>query len=104
LLQQAIIPKVLKYEDENIWLTQKMLSVLDDVEVQTINEHIAKIFADDELNKEPTIRKFRIVQAEGWAGNNFQEAMAGVSCTSDFDLLGCMLRAAKYRLNLTWAC
>ena len=37
------------YEDENIWLTQKMMAQLYDVEVHTINEHIKKIFADDEL-------------------------------------------------------
>lgn len=55
----------MRYENENIWLTQKMMSELYDVSVPTINEHIAKIYADGELAKEATIRKFRIVQAEG---------------------------------------
>ena len=55
----------MRYEDENIWLTQKMLSVLYDVEVHTINYHIKKIFEDRELEEMATIRKFRIVQIEG---------------------------------------
>ena len=55
----------MRYEDENIWLTQKILSVLYDVEVHTINYHIKKIFEDMELEPMTTIRKFRIVQIEG---------------------------------------
>ena len=55
----------MRYEDENIWLTQKMLAALYGVEIHTINEHISKIFADGELIPEATIRNFRIVQAEG---------------------------------------
>ena len=55
----------MRYEDENIWLTQKMLATLYDVDVRTINEHIKKIYTDDELAQESTIRKFRIVQTEG---------------------------------------
>ena len=55
----------MRYEDENIWLTQKLMAILYDVEVNTINEHIKKIFSDNELNEASTIRKFRIVQNEG---------------------------------------
>ena len=55
----------IRYEDENIWLTQKMLATLYDVEVPTINYHIKKIFRDSELQPEATIRKFLIVQSEG---------------------------------------
>ncbi len=55
----------MRYEDENIWLTQKMMAVLYDVSLPTINEHIKKIYADRELTEEATIRKFRIVQEEG---------------------------------------
>lgn len=55
----------MRYENENIWLTQKMMAELYDVSVPTINEHIAKIYADGELTKEATIRKFRTVQTEG---------------------------------------
>ena len=54
----------MRYEDENIWLTQKMLATLYDVEVPTINYHIKKIFRDSELQSEATIRKFLIVQNE----------------------------------------
>ena len=55
----------MRYEDENIWLTQKMMATLYDVDVRTVNEHIKKIFADSELVEEATIRNFRIVQSEG---------------------------------------
>ena len=55
----------LRYQDENIWLTQRLMAELYNVEVPTINEHIAKIYADNELTEEATIRKFRIVQTEG---------------------------------------
>lgn len=55
----------IRYEDENIWLTQKMMAELYGVSVSTINEHINKIFDDSELNENSTIRKFRIVQNEG---------------------------------------
>lgn len=54
-----------RYEDENIWITQKMLAVLYEVETNTINYHIKKIFEDSELSEVATIRKFRIVQTEG---------------------------------------
>lgn len=54
-----------RYEDENIWITQKMLAVLYEVETNTINYHIKKIFEDSELTEEATIRNFRIVQTEG---------------------------------------
>ena len=53
------------YEDENIWLTQKMMAILYDVDVRTINEHIKKIYSDSELEEDSTIRNFRIVQTEG---------------------------------------
>lgn len=55
----------LRYEDENIWLTQRLMAELYGVEVSTINEHISKIFSDGELSEEATVRKFRIVQQEG---------------------------------------
>lgn len=55
----------IRYEDENIWLTQKMMATLYDVDVRTINEHIKKIYRDSELEETSTIRKFRIVQSEG---------------------------------------
>ena len=55
----------MRYEDENIWLTQKMMATLYDVAPNTVNEHIKKIYADSELEESATIQKFRIVQTEG---------------------------------------
>lgn len=55
----------LRYEDENVWLTQRMMAELYGVDVRTINEHIQKIYGDNELTESATIRKFRIVQTEG---------------------------------------
>ena len=55
----------MRYEDENIWLTQKMMATLYDADVRTINEHIKKIYSDLELDEDSTIRNFRIVQTEG---------------------------------------
>lgn len=56
----------MRYENENIWLTQKMMATLYDVDVRTINEHLQKVFNDGELLADAaTIRNFRIVQTEG---------------------------------------
>lgn len=55
----------MRYEDENIWLTQKLLATLYGVEVNTINYHIKKIFSDSELDENSVIRKFRITAADG---------------------------------------
>ncbi|GHV42003.1 hypothetical protein FACS1894187_24030 [Synergistales bacterium] len=55
----------MRYEGENIWLTQKMLAALYDVSVQNIGQHIKKILDDGELTREATIKKFFIVQNEG---------------------------------------
>ena len=54
-----------RYEDENIWITQKMLSVLYEVETNTINYHIKKIFEDSELEEDSVIRNFRITASDG---------------------------------------
>lgn len=53
------------YEDENIWLTQKMMAVLYDVDIRTISGHIKKIYFDSEMEETSTIQKYRIVQTEG---------------------------------------
>lgn len=55
----------LRYEDENIWLTQKMLSVLYGISTSAINQHIKKIYEDKELEEKSTIKNFLIVQDEG---------------------------------------
>jgi hypothetical protein len=55
----------MRYEDENIWLTQKMMAELYGVDVRTVNEHIQNIFRDGELQEDSVIRKFRITAADG---------------------------------------
>jgi hypothetical protein len=55
----------MRYEDENIWLTQKMMALLYDVSVAAVNQHIKNIFDDHELEPEATIKKYLIVQTEG---------------------------------------
>lgn len=55
----------IRYEDENIWLTQKMMAELYDVSVPAINQHIKRIYSDGELNPDATIKKYLIVQKEG---------------------------------------
>jgi hypothetical protein len=54
-----------RYEDESVWLSQRMMAALFDVTVPTINEHLKNIFADKELDSAATIRKFRTVRLEG---------------------------------------
>lgn len=53
------------YADENIWLTQKMMGVLYDVETHTINYHLKKVFADSELEEDSVIRNFRMTASDG---------------------------------------
>jgi len=52
------------YADENIWLTQKMMGVLYDVETHTVNYHLKKVFSDSELEEDSVIRNFRITAAD----------------------------------------
>jgi hypothetical protein len=55
----------MRYEDENIWLTQKMMAALYDVSIPAINQHLKRIFSDNELVPEATVKKYLIVQTEG---------------------------------------
>jgi hypothetical protein len=54
-----------RYENETIWLSQRMMAELFDVDVRTINEHLQNLFSSSEIEKKSTIRNFRIVQTEG---------------------------------------
>jgi hypothetical protein len=54
-----------RYEDETIWLTQKLMAALFDVTIPTVNEHLKNIFAQEEITPDATIRKFRTVRMEG---------------------------------------
>ena len=60
----------IRYEDENIWLTQKLMAVLYDVEISTINYHINKVLKDSELQPDAVIRKFRITAEDGKRRNH----------------------------------
>jgi hypothetical protein len=53
------------YDDEDVWLSQKMMGVLYDVETNTINYHLKKIFSDHELQEDSVIRDFRITATDG---------------------------------------
>ena len=55
----------MRYADENIWLTQKMMATLYDVSVSAVNQHLKRIFADNELEPGATVKKYLIVQTEG---------------------------------------
>ena len=55
----------MRYEDENIWLTQKMMAALYDVSVSAINQHLKTIFEDGELDKEAVIKKYLITASDG---------------------------------------
>ncbi|MCL2181126.1 MAG: virulence RhuM family protein, partial [Treponema sp.] len=55
----------MRYEDENIWLTQKMMSVLYDISVAAINQHIKNIFDDNELEPDSVIKKYLITASDG---------------------------------------
>ncbi len=66
------------YADESIWLTQKMMGVLYDVETHTINYHLKKVFADSELEEDAVIRNFRITAADGKSYNTNHYNLAAI--------------------------
>jgi hypothetical protein len=53
------------YADENIWLSQRMMAVLYNIETNTINYHLKKIFSDSELDENSVVRNFRITATDG---------------------------------------
>lgn len=55
----------MRYEEENIWLTQKKMAQLYDVSVAAINQHIKKIFGDKELDADAVIKKYLITASDG---------------------------------------
>lgn len=54
-----------RYENETVWLSQKLMAELFAVSVKTVSEHLNNIYGSEELQQDQTIRKFRIVQIEG---------------------------------------
>ena len=55
----------MRYEEENLWLTQRMMATLYDVSVPAINQHLKRIYADNELEREATVKQYLMVQTEG---------------------------------------
>ena len=66
------------YADENVWLTQKMMGQLYDVETHTINYHLKKVFTDSELEPAAVIRNFRITAADGKTYNTQHYNLAAI--------------------------
>jgi len=66
------------YADESIWLTQKMMGLLYDVETQTINYHLKTVFGDSELEEASVIRKFRITAADGKTYNTLHYQLSAI--------------------------
>ncbi len=54
-----------RYEDETVWLSQKLMATLFDVDVRTISEHLTNIFASGELEKGSVVRNFRTTASDG---------------------------------------
>ena len=69
----------MRYEDENIWLTQKMMATFYGVDVRTINDHIKKIYSDCELSEDATIRKFRIFKPGAAKASHFDDESSAMS-------------------------
>ena len=66
------------YADESTWVTQKMMGLLYDVNVRTVNEHLKKIFADSELQEDAVIRKFRITASDGKTYNTLHYSLPAI--------------------------
>lgn len=66
------------YADENVWLSQKMMAALYDVDVRTVNYHLKKVFADSELEASAVIQNFRITAADGKGYNTQHYNLAAV--------------------------
>lgn len=66
------------YADESVWLTQKMMATLYDVDVRTVNYHLKKVFSDSELQEDSVIRNFRITAADGKSYNTKHYNLAAI--------------------------
>jgi hypothetical protein len=66
------------YTDENVWITQKMMGELYDIDVRTINYHLKKVFDDNELEEDSVIRNFRITAADGKSYNTKHYNLAAI--------------------------
>ena len=66
------------YADENVWITQKMMGTLYDVETHTIHYHLKNVFADSELEEDAVIRNFRITAADGKSYDTIHYKLAAI--------------------------
>lgn len=55
----------MRYEDENVWLTQKMMATLYDVSIPAINQHLKRIFSDNELVEISVVKSYLIAATDG---------------------------------------
>ena len=85
------------YADENVWLSQKMMPQLYDVDVRTINYHLTTIYSDGELEENAVIQRLRIAAADG---KNYDTKHFGLSATT---VVGCMSRASRVGGRVTAA-
>ena len=74
----------MRYQDENIWLTQKMMATLDDVSVSAINQHLKRIFEDGELVEDSVIKKYLTTAAAVYQ----RRGSAILKCPSDLSFGG----------------
>ncbi len=83
-----------RYEDENLWLTQKMMAQLFDVGVPTVNEHLKNIFNSKELLEDSVIRKFRITASDG---KNYETQFYGLDAVISVGYRVNSKRATEFR-------
>ncbi|KKU45170.1 MAG: hypothetical protein UX62_C0040G0009 [Microgenomates group bacterium GW2011_GWA2_46_7] len=86
-----------RIEDENVWLTQKLIAELFDVDVRTVNEHLTHIFSEQELNEISVVRKFRITAHDGKAYNTKHYNLDAILA------VGYRVRSDRGRQFRTWA-
>lgn len=72
----------MRYEDENIWLTQKMMAALYDVSVAAVNQHLKKVFEDSELREEAVVNKYLITVSDGKSYNTKHYNLQAIICSS----------------------
>lgn len=89
-----------RYDDETIWLTQKLMATLFDVTVPTISEHLANIYDQGEISREATVRKFRTVQKEGSRDVTRSVAFYNLD---DIISVGCRVNSVRATQFRQWA-
>ena len=83
-----------RYEDETLWLSQKLMAELFGVDVRTVSEHLKNIFASQELAAEAVIRKFRITASDG---KNYQTQFYNLDAIISVGYRVNSLRATQFR-------